>query len=46
MEVIALSGDDSIEAIKHKYKSIYGIVWHPERMKEPVLPNDVRSILL
>jgi len=46
MEVVALSGDDSIEAIKHKYKPIYGIVWHPERMKEPVLPNDVKSILL
>lgn len=46
MEVIALSSDDSIEAIKHKYKPIYGIVWHPERMKEPVLPNEVRSILL
>lgn len=46
MEVIALAGDDSIEAIKHKYKPIYGIVWHPERMKEPVLPDEVRSILL
>ena len=46
MEVVALSDDDSIEAIKHKYKFIYGIVWHPERMKNPVLPYDVRSILL
>jgi len=46
MEVVALSGDDSIEAFKHKYKPIYGIVWHPERMKDPVLPNNVRSIIL
>jgi putative glutamine amidotransferase len=46
MEVIALSGDDSIEAIKHKYKSIYGIVWHPERMDDPVLPDEVRNLIL
>ena len=45
MEIIALSGDDSIEAIKHKTKPIYGVVWHPERMKDPVLPNCVREIL-
>jgi hypothetical protein len=24
---------------------IYGIVWHPERMKHPVLPNAVRKLL-
>lgn len=46
MEVVAVDEYDNIEAFKHKYKPIYGIVWHPERMKEPVLPNDVRSILL
>jgi putative glutamine amidotransferase len=46
MEKIAMDLDGYTEAFKHKYKPIYGIVWHPERMKEPVLPNDVRSILL
>lgn len=46
IEKIAMDLDGYVEAFKHKYKPIYGIVWHPERMKEPVLPNDVRSILL
>lgn len=46
MEVIALSGDDSIEAIKHRTLPIYGIVWHPERMKTPVLPREVENLLL
>jgi len=46
MEKIAMDLDGYTEAFKHKYKPIYGIVWHPERMKNPVLPNDVRSILL
>jgi putative glutamine amidotransferase len=46
MEKVAMDLDGYTEAFKHKYKSIYGIVWHPERMKDPVLPNDVRSILL
>lgn len=46
MEKIAMDLDGYTEAFKHKYKPIYGIVWHPERMKDPVLPNDVRSILL
>jgi N5-(cytidine 5'-diphosphoramidyl)-L-glutamine hydrolase len=46
MEKIAMDLGGYTEAFKHKYKPIYGIVWHPERMNEPVLPNDVRSILL
>lgn len=46
IEKLAVDLDGNIEAFKHKYKPIYGIVWHPERMKEPVLPNDVRNILL
>jgi putative glutamine amidotransferase len=46
MEKIAMDLDGYTEAFKHKYKPIYGIVWHPERMKEPVLPHEVRRILL
>jgi putative glutamine amidotransferase len=46
MEKIAMDLDGYTEAFKHKYKPIYGIVWHPERMKEPVLPDEVRSIIL
>ena len=33
------------EAFKHLTKSIWGIVWHPERMDISVLPNDVKELL-
>jgi gamma-glutamyl-gamma-aminobutyrate hydrolase PuuD len=46
MQVIAVSDDNSIEAIKHNTKLIYGIVWHPERMDKPVLPNEVKYIIM
>lgn len=46
MEVIALDDDDNIEAFKHKSEEIYGIVWHPERMKNPVLPKKLVDFLL
>jgi putative glutamine amidotransferase len=36
---------DGIEAFKHNSKEIYGIVWHPERMADPVLPKGVKAIL-
>ena len=26
--------DNSVEFFKHKYKNIYGIMWHPERFKK------------
>jgi len=42
---IATDADNNIEAFKHKELPIYGIVWHPERMKHPVLPNAVRKLL-
>jgi putative glutamine amidotransferase len=45
MEKIAFDMDGNIEAFKHKTKSIHGIVWHPERMNNPVLPSDVSTIL-
>jgi putative glutamine amidotransferase len=45
MSVIALSEDNSIEAIKHKTLPIYGIVWHPERMETPVLPKEVEELI-
>lgn len=31
---LASSKDGSIEAFQHKYKSILGIMWHPERYKK------------
>lgn len=31
LEIMAKTRDQSIEAIKHQSKPIYGIMWHPER---------------
>lgn len=45
MEVIARDLDGNIEAIKHKSLPIYGVVWHPERMKYPVLPSQIKSLI-
>ena len=44
-EATAHAEDGSIEAFKHKTKPIWGIVWHPERMQIPVLPQDVKKLL-
>jgi putative glutamine amidotransferase len=45
MVVIAKDLNGNIEAFEHKDEPIFGIVWHPERMSQPVLPNSVRQIL-
>ena len=37
--------DETIEAFKHQALPIYGIVWHPERMDVPVLPEEVAILL-
>jgi len=42
---IAHDNDGNIEAFKHKTLQVYGIVWHPERMDEPVLPSEVADLL-
>jgi putative glutamine amidotransferase len=46
MEKFAMDLDGYTEAFKHKTREIYGIVWHPERMKNPVLPAKVFEFLL
>lgn len=33
------------EAFKHKEHPIWGLVWHPERMEDPVLPSDLRRLI-
>lgn len=43
---IAYDRDDNIEAFKHKNLPIWGLVWHPERMQIPVLPSDLKEILV
>ncbi len=42
---LAKDMDGNIEAFKHKELPIYGVVWHPERMKNPVLPKEVFDLL-
>ena len=37
--------DSIIESFKHKTRPIYGIVWHPERMDDPVIPVEVKAEL-
>jgi len=44
-DVVATTPDGDIEAFKHKTRAVWGIVWHPERMKHPVLPDDLKFIL-
>lgn len=41
----AMDMDGNIEAFQHKTLPIYGVVWHPERMKQLVLPQEIKTIL-
>lgn len=45
MKVTARDTDDNIEAFEHTQLPIYGMVWHPERMPDPVLPSAVAQLL-
>lgn len=45
LNVLATCVDD-IEAFKHENKQIWGIIWHPERMDVPILPQELKDILL
>jgi gamma-glutamyl-gamma-aminobutyrate hydrolase PuuD len=45
-ELVAIADDSShTEAFKHRTTPIWGIVWHPERMINPVLPSDLKKLL-
>jgi len=33
------------EAFKHRYQEVWGVLWHPERMDQPVLPTDLQELL-
>jgi len=45
IEIIA-TADECVEAYKHKQLPIWGLSWHPERMEEPVLPKELKELLL
>ena len=34
-----------VEAFRHEERDIWGIVWHPERMLDPILPADLRELI-
>lgn len=44
LEAIAYS-PDGIEGFRHSSLPIWGLVWHPERMEDPVLPKDLKELL-
>ena len=45
LEPIAWDMDGNVEGFRHKTRPLWGIVWHPERMKTPVLPKAVEELL-
>lgn len=45
MTPIAFDEEGHIEAFKHLNKDIVGVLWHPERMERPVLPEIIKSII-
>jgi gamma-glutamyl-gamma-aminobutyrate hydrolase PuuD len=42
---IAYAHDNSIEGFRHKKRLLWGLAWHPERMQNSVLPNELKRIL-
>lgn len=44
MESVAVDSEGIIEAFRHISRPIYGVVWHPERMHNVVLPSDVSAL--
>lgn len=45
MTALAYDNDGNIEAFKHNKHPIYGLVWHPERMENPVLTDEIKNLL-
>lgn len=37
--------DEFVEGFKHRTLPIWGLVWHPERMEHPIIPQDLKDIL-
>jgi len=42
---LAEDKDGNVESFRHKDLPVFGMVWHPERMSDPVLPDAVRDLL-
>jgi gamma-glutamyl-gamma-aminobutyrate hydrolase PuuD len=37
--------ENVVEGFKHSQLPVWGLVWHPERMDVPVLPNDLKELI-
>lgn len=37
--------EEGVEAFKHNELPVWGLVWHPERMTNPVLPKELKELL-
>lgn len=44
-EATARDQQGHIEAFQHQSRPVYGIVWHPERQEQAVLPTTVKKLL-
>lgn len=44
-DAVATDQDGNAEAFKHTFLDIWGVVWHPERMTDPVLPPYLADFL-
>ena len=44
-EPMALDLDGNVEAFRHNDLPIYGMVWHPERMRIPIMLDEVEELL-
>lgn len=44
-DVIATDSNANPEAFRHAFQPIWGVVWHPERMMDPILPLDLADFL-
>jgi putative glutamine amidotransferase len=43
--VAIATADSAVEGFKHVERPIWGLVWHPERMQEPVLPKMLKNLI-
>lgn len=44
-ESLAVDTQGHVEAFQHVFKPIWGVVWHPERMSQPIVPRSLADFL-